>query len=150
MSLDRVRVGLLFFLAIFLIGVGIEFYRDYQQLESIHQAAVRGLAVDARIHFPGGFNLVLVFLFLAVAFGKRFHFAFGLSLAYFLLLILATYNLVQGCFLGEDICPPSTTWTKVTLRFEWFDWVSWALVPVTCCVTLWLVVMVRNNRREQV
>jgi hypothetical protein len=80
-------------------------------------------------HTVGLYHLILIPL-ITVLYSRRYLVALVIAASYTLFHASAIYLELQGCFLGEDICPPVSNWTKAAARFSWFDWAATIVIPL--------------------
>jgi hypothetical protein len=107
-------------------------------------------AADGPLQYPPPplYHLLMIPVVIAVSLGKRFWTASAFAVTYLVFHLLSAILRLQGCFLGEDICPSTRLWTKVVDRFSWFDWASSIIIPVVGCCLGYLVQKDVRERRH--
>jgi hypothetical protein len=130
-----------FHLLLVLVLIGADIYRSYASTTS-----ELNFAIDAPSRFTGGYNLMAIFLMASYAFGRRFRISALILVIYSFLHIYSIYVRLQGCFLGEDVCPPVDVWTKALSRLDWFDAY---LFVILLTLIMWQVIYLFKPAKEQ-
>lgn len=129
------------------VGFLVHFIAAAQLARGLHEAALRGWAVDASVYYPGGYHLIVLPFIAAIIFARKFYVALALSAIYLGLHFFALYLFTQTCFLGGDICPPAPIWTKLVNRLTYFDWSATIIIPILFALTTFSAVFFAKTRR---
>jgi hypothetical protein len=129
--------GTLNFMIVVLIVVlcaafSFQFYLSISELSNLPEPT-GGFAADAPQQYPVGLFHFLSFILLGLSFARKYFWAFGLAVTYFLLNIFATYSRLGTGFLGGDMCPEGHPCLQAMRRATWFD--------LTAAILLLLVVI---------
>ena len=116
--------------------------------EDFNEVSSNGFAVDTRPNYSvGSYHLILIPLIFAMFLGRRYFVSIALATGYLLFHFWVVHLILQGCFLGVDICPPVALWTKMIVRFSWFDWIATALIPLILLSCVFAAVTRLDPRR---
>jgi hypothetical protein len=127
------------------IGFLIQFCLEI--VANLRREPTPGFAVDAPEYFVPLYHVILVPLIVAVLFGRKYFAALTITLLYLAAHSWGMYSRHQGCFLGGDICPPVSVWSKAVARFSWFDWTATFVIPIILISLVYTVLVKAKNGR---
>ncbi len=96
-------------------------------------------------YVTAGYHLLIIPVFIFAFWFKRFGGSFVFTLFYLGTHIYSLWVRTQGCFLGDDLCPPVPVVTKLLDRTVWIDGVASVGLPIL--LVLQLVILFRYSRR---
>ena len=133
-------------LGMLVVVLTVNIYLNEIEVAKLNEAAMRGFAIDSPVYYAPGYHILTLFIFLAVVFARSYIVALFLTLVYLIVHVWGTYLRMQGCFLGGDICPPISIFTKLIARYTWADWFASFVIPITL---VWLVYSLFINQHQR-
>ena len=143
-SFPKIRFALIGFSGLLVLIVLTTFARDIAGGFYQHSTTIT-FSTDAPEHFTGGYNLLVLPICLSLCLARKYWTSLLFTILYALFHSYSVWVRSQGCFLGEDICPPVAFLEKVFARLFWLDWVVSLFI-----VTLFLLQIFAVWRNQRV
>lgn len=122
------RVVILVLLVLLCGAFSIQFYLFQNELINQPEPSPYFSADAAPQYAVGGYHFLAFFVLGAVILARKYYWAFGLAVTYFLLNIFATYARLGTGFFGGDMCPDGHPCLLAIRRASWFDWTAAVLL----------------------
>ena len=101
-----------------------------------------GFALDApHLHTVEFYHALSLILLLAIVLAKKYYWAFGVAIGYFILDIFATYDHLSTGFLEGDMCPEGHPCLRAIRRASGLDLSAASLLLIIVCVITLIIVL---------